>query len=135
MKLLVLTLFFLLNSCNNMYNKNIVGNFYLTSTDSLDDLCLVYYEIQSDSYPAIVAYGIYSVQYNNQYLIVKKHPFLNAHSRLKFDTNITEFYIVKNVCSDFFEDQNCLGPLNEEEFNEKVVSLNIGELKDFKIKR
>lgn len=135
MKLLSFVLLFLLSSCDNMYNKNVIGNFYLTATESLDDLCLVYYEHKSNSYPAIIAYGIFSVQYNCEYIIVKKHPFLNPQSRLRFDVNITEFYIIKNVYTDFFEDKYCLGPLNEEMFIQKIKELNIGNLKEFSIKK
>jgi hypothetical protein len=135
MKLFLFLLFFILNGCDSMYNKNVVGNFYLTAVESLDDACLVYHEHKSNSYPAIIAYGIFSVQYNSEYIIVKKHPFLNTQSRLRFDMNVTEFYIVKNVHTDFFDDKNCLGPFNEETFLRKIKELNICNLIEFRINK
>lgn len=118
-------------SCDGVYNKHILGNFYLTALDSKNDLFLSYYDPVSKSYPVIVDCGIYDVQYNKEYIIVKRHPFLKPDSRLRYNKDVTEFYIVKVVHTTYFWDENCLGPFTEEEFVTKEKELNIGKLSEF----
>lgn len=121
----------LLCGCDGVYNEHVLGNFYLTTLESKDDLCLSYYDSASKSYPIIVDCGIYNVQYNKEYIIVKKHPFLKPDSRLRYNKDVTEIYIVKIVNTKYFEDKNCLGPFTEEEFIVKKKELNVEGLSEF----
>ncbi|MDY5238916.1 DUF3997 domain-containing protein [Bacteroides helcogenes] len=118
-------------SCDGIYNKHILGNFYLTACDTIHELCLSYYDSVSKCYPIIVDCGVYDVRYNKEYIIVKRHPFLKPDSRLEYNEDVTEFYIVKVVHTTYFGDENCLGPFTEEEFVTKEKELNVGKLLEF----
>lgn len=130
--IMFMIIFMITISCNSMYKDHITGNFYLVTSDTMDDLTLSYYNNKFDVYEGIVSGGIYLVETNNDYILVQKHPYLNSPSRLRLNTNITEYYIVRTTNSNYyFNNKECFGPYNKEDFETQRNELKIADTHEF----
>lgn len=64
-----------------VYEKKIIGNYYLIGVDNKNAITLSYAIDEEGSYISVLLPSRMSIGYNDQYIIVK------ASSRIKFDSN------------------------------------------------
>ena len=119
----------IVSSCGFVYEEQICGNYYLIAVDTMNDLSLSYHYSKFDTSEGIVSDGIYYVATNNDYIIIKKHPYIDEVSRLKLDEGKTDYYIVKvDKDSTCFDESTRLGPYIKDEFEHKIDELKITDL-------
>jgi len=115
----------LLLGCSGIDKEHLIGNYYLTAVDYVDEGKDLSYLLESGNFVGVVSSTVFAVGYNEEYIIVKQHPreFPNPP-----DKTITKFFIVpiKNKVHQSL-DENKLGPLTELEFKEKRKELRIPE--------
>lgn len=122
---LFLLVFSLLIGCQGVAIKEkIEGNYYLIATDAEEDLSLTYHEAADENnYGTIINATVFAIGHNNEYIIAKQHPrnFPNPP-----DKSITNFFILPiKKKFDWKTNNDLLGPLTLEQFNEKRKELNI----------
>ena len=124
-KLLYLLFLCLLSGCMGFAIKEkIVGNYYLIANDVDEDLSLSYHEAADGSnYGDVIKATVFSVGYNEKYIIAKQHPraFPNPPNK-----NITNFFILPlSKGFNWRTNNGLIGPLTLEQFNAKRKELNI----------
>lgn len=107
-------------SCNSFFIKDhIIGNYYLTATDIVEQSALSYQDNDNGSvFLTVVGETVYSVGYNNSYIFLKQYP--NYPNK-----TITNYYIVKIQNNINYLQKNKYGPFTLEEFNNKCNELQI----------
>lgn len=123
--ILYFTIFLVLTGCSGLALKEkIIDNYYLIATDVDEDCGLSYHEPSDGSnYAGIIDATVFSVGYNDKYMIIKQHPrtFPNPP-----DKKITNYYILPlKKGMDWKNKNGLMGPLSLEKYNEKRKELNI----------
>lgn len=119
---------FVLSSCLDCRHQNIVGDFYIWSTNGLEEEQCLRRESEDKSYD-LVDRMIFAYWYNDNYIIVKQHPRINEYEG-EVDKNITNYLIVKigfERDSLGYYNDSVIGPLEEKELDTKVKELEITE--------
>jgi len=106
------------------YNEELNGQYYLSATDTREQMYLSY-EDEKYGGLGVISETVYAVGQNDAYIIAKQHP--------NSDKTITNYFIVPitNKISNIPE-KNIFGPLTFEEFINKKKELKIENL-DFSI--
>jgi hypothetical protein len=105
-------------------NDHLFGNYYLVAADDDNQLAFSYHTPEDEStYLTIIPATVFAVGYNQNYFIVKQHPYLFAKPPNKQITN----YFILPIKKDFnFKTMNGLiGPLTLDEFKLKRHELEI----------
>jgi hypothetical protein len=104
--------------------KHLAGNVYLAAGDSGEESALMYpSENNSDTYLYIIGPTVFSVGYNEKYIIAKQCP--NNAGRIPYselDRSKPNYYIVP---VDSTNDYYALGPFSKEQFDRKCEELKI----------
>ena len=112
-------------SCDGLHKEHITGNYYLVSTDYVDEDLSVSYDLGDGSYIGVVNETVFAVGYNKDFIIAKQHPAKEINNP---DKSITNYFIVPITNKvDKWPDENKIGPLTELEFLIKRKELNIPE--------
>jgi hypothetical protein len=110
-------------SCNDLNNKHITERYYFVAADTKDNTSLGY-SINDDnsSFVDVVGETVFSVGYNNRYIIVKQHLTNNKKN--------TNYYIVPiYIKFNYSPEKGVIGPLSVDEFNTKSKELHIEDIK------
>jgi hypothetical protein len=119
--LVVLFSIFLLISCDGLKSEHITERYYLVAVDSNEDMTLSYSVDSDNSTISVVRKTVFSVGYNDKYIIVKQHPFNNK--------KIINYFIVPIYKSlNYSPEEGVIGPLNLKLFEEKRKNLNISNI-------
>ncbi len=97
-------------NCNNLQNEQISLRYYLVSVDSKENMSLGY-SINDDnsSFVDVVGETVFSVGFDDKYIIVKQHPYNNR--------NVTNYFIVPIYKSfNYSPDTGVIGALTYEKF-------------------
>ena len=119
-----------LTSCMDLGStpsKHVVGEFYILLPDPAGQITLSYQnQDNKGSYWGVVGAMVFSVGYNEKYIIAKQHPQTFPKSP---NLKITNYYIVPIDMYVAKTHQVPIGPLTLEQFNEKRKELNIEKVK------
>ena len=116
---------FILLGCNGIQEEQLVGRYYLTAMDYVDEGMNLSYVLESGDFIGVVNSTVFAVGYNDEYIIVKQHPrkFPNPP-----DKSITNYFIVPIKDQVHASpDENKIGPLTKEEFVIKRKELGISD--------
>lgn len=112
-----------LSSCGFAIKKKIAGNYYLTATDTGEQLGLSYCDPKDDNGCIGITEGtVFSVGHNKNYIVAKQHPNTNRQIINYF---ILPIKLDKGIGGNF----GLMGPLNSVEFEIKRKQLNITSIK------
>jgi hypothetical protein len=118
-------------SCESLAIKeHLVGNYYLIASDDQHQLGLGYHTPEDeDTYGEIVPATVFAVGFNENYFILKQHPYIFAKPP---NTSITNYYILRNQKLFNFKTQKGLyGPLTYDQYNLKRQELGIPDSLNF----
>jgi len=120
-----IVLLVLLLSCGSIDKEHIIGNYYLTAVDYVDEGKDLSYNLGSGNFVGVVGPTVFAVGYNEEYIIAKQHPreFPSLHDK----STINYFIVPINNKVHQSPDENKIGPLTELEFIEKRKELGIPE--------
>lgn len=113
-----LLIFIFLSGCQDfVIEENVTGNYYLIATDIYEDLALSY-KLKEDGYLGVVGETVFSVGFNDDYIIAKQHPFNMKH--------ITNYFIIP-IYKEYtlYPEKGIIGPMNYIDFNKKLKELGI----------
>ncbi|MNK08448.1 hypothetical protein D3C87_263860 [compost metagenome] len=122
--IILICLYGCFSSCGFVTNEEVIGKYHLIAVDAHEDLCLGY-EVPDENYICIVPSKILAYSKNEKYIFLKQTPYLNK------DTLDINYYIVP-ILEDrivIFPEDHIMGPLKEQNFNEEISKMNIGNLK------
>lgn len=113
---------FILFSCNGfVLKKHIIGNYYLTAPDIIEQISLSQKEKTSNSnYSIIVGAVVFSVGFDNAYIYLKQYPNYPHKDRI-------DYYIVP-IKDDYNRAANKYGPYTLSEFKIKCNEFNITDI-------
>jgi len=111
----------LIFSCNNFDEKHIVGPYHLAYTD-ISEQTTIYYEVEGFGSVGVIPETVYSVGYNNSFIVAKQHPYSDENG---MNRTITNYFIIPIASqTTFTPEAGVIGPLGETEFKEKIMELN-----------
>jgi hypothetical protein len=120
---------YLFSGCIGFSTKEkIINNYYLIATDSEEQLSLSYCDPNDkNGCIGIIGATVFSVGYNDTYIIAKQHPSNNR--------SITNYFLlpINNKDRHWGDNFGLIGPLTVDQFNEKKKELNISESLKFTI--
>jgi hypothetical protein len=126
-------LFFNVCDFGYCYKKHIIGDYYLVATDIIEEASIgtIYKGNDHTGISYIIYQGVYSVGNDEQFIIVKQHPF---DIRPELDKNSINYYIIPLINKiSKLEGNNLFGPMTKEEFIQKRNELGIDKNLDFTI--
>lgn len=129
----ILAIISFLQSCESLaFKEHLVGNYYLVASDDEHQLGLGYHTSEDeDTFGEIVPATVFAVGFNENYFILKQHPYIFAKPP---KTNITNFYILRNQKSfNFRTREGVYGPLTYDQFTLKRHELGIPDSLSFNI--
>lgn len=121
----VILAFFVSGCLGSAHYEKIMGRYNLFAIDLIEDMSLGYeFCDQKGDYYYIVGPTVFSIGYNNKFIIVKQHPFDENTNTI--NRNIVNYFIVP-VHNDTTQSPKVgvIGPLTIVEFNAKRKELNI----------
>ena len=119
------------HSCESLAIKDhLVGNYYMVASDDQHHLGLGYHTPEDeDTYGEIVPATVFAVGFNENYFILKQHPYIFAKPP---NTKIKNYYILRNQkIFDFRTRDGLYGPLTFNQFNTKRHELGIPDSLNF----
>ncbi|TRW22374.1 hypothetical protein FMM05_17870 [Flavobacterium zepuense] len=116
-----------ITSCGFVKDKKIVGKYHIVAVDIPEDECLAY-EVESGDYVCLVPPKAVAYCKNDRYIFLKQIPIEN--NDLDFD-----YYIVPTLNDSLaiYPEERIIGPLNEKEFDEEILKMNLKELEFIKL--
>lgn len=113
----------LLVSCSGLGKEHVIGNYYLTKIDYVDEELDLSYRLESGSFIGVVEPTVFAIGNNDEFIIVKQHP---REFGKDIDKTVVNYFIVpiKNK-SNIRPEDNKLGPFTREEFLIKRKELQI----------
>jgi len=128
-KVVYFLILYLLGGCTGFDTKEkIINNYYLVAADTEEQLSLSYCDPNDkNGCIGIIEATVFSVGYNNSYIIAKQHPSNNR--------DITNYFLLPINKKDKHWGDNfgLIGPLTLAQFNEKERELNISDSIKFTI--
>lgn len=119
--LVILFLMFLLIGCDGLKSEHITERYYLVAVDSAEEMTLSYSVDNDNSTVGVVSKTVFSVGYNDEYIIVKQHPLNNR--------KIINYFIVPIYKSiNYSPEKGVIGPLSLKQFEENRKDLNISNI-------
>jgi len=114
-------------SCGLAKDKQIVGKYHIVAVDIPEDACLAY-EVESGDYVCLVPPKAVAYCKNDAYIFLKQN--LVENNDLDFD-----YYTVPilNDSLTIYPEERIIGPLNEKEFDEEILRMNLKELEFIKL--
>jgi hypothetical protein len=118
----------LLFSCfgNEFEREQIIGNYYLTTTDSYNKDIYIDFRLGNGNFVGVIPATVFSVGYDKKCIFTKQHPFDYPQ---KVDSTKTNYYIVPIYNSILSPEKGVLGPLTLGEFELKKVELGISNIR------
>jgi hypothetical protein len=115
--------------CNDMNNEHVIGGYYLSTVDYVEDGMSLYYDLDDGNYIGVVNETVFAVGYNEEFIIVKQHP---TNYPFPPDKSTTNYYIIPlKFKVNHFPDENKIGPLSEIDFTIKRKELGIPDSLSF----
>lgn len=114
----------LLSGCGFVYERHLVGNYYLIAVDTREDMDVCYHR-QGDveaPYTGITGAGVYEVGYDDDFILVKAYRALRDATGIplpRYDRSVTEYYIipVNNAQEAWEAQENKFGAFGKEDFD------------------
>lgn len=109
----------MLSGCSDLHHEHITGRYYLVAIDTKETMSLCY-SVNDDnsSFVDVIGMCVYSIGYNDKYIIAKQHPSNNR------DTIV--YYIVPiHKEFNYFPEKNVIGPLSDAQFRKTRKKLFI----------
>lgn len=139
----VISLFFLLlpfmQSCGFVYERHLIGNYYLIAVDTKDDMDVCYHPQKEDDapYTGITGASVYAVGYDDDFILVKAYRAFRDSMGItlpRYDKNTTEYYIipVNNKQEAWEAQENKLGVFSKKDFEVKRKELGVPDDITFK---
>jgi len=109
--------------------EKVIYNYYLIATYDSEG-CSLSYNDDGSNYSNIIDATVFSVGYNDKYIVAKQHPrtFPNKANR-----SVTQYYIVQIQKNNTLSMENVIGPLTVGEFNERCKELKIENIRFTKV--
>ena len=105
-------------SCSYAYHKHLVGSYHLSAIDVMRQMS-IYYDGPSDETAGRIDQTVFSVGWNDQYIVAKQHPNNNR-------TITNFFYIIIAYDGPNSDLSKCVvGPLTEAEFIKKQGEMRL----------
>jgi hypothetical protein len=123
-KIVILCIFIIcvFSNCEFAEDYKITEKYHLIAVDIGEDMSLCF----SSRHEIIIDQTVFAVGFNENYIIVKQHPYNNR--------TITNYYIVPIYKEEtLFPEKGILGPLTLEQFNEKKKELKLLKVKFTKV--
>jgi len=141
----LMIILFTVESCNSFdVNNQIVGRYYLISSNRDNGKELGYKVNDDGDFVGIVRSDVIAVGYNNSYIIVKQYPksspttISRSGDSIVVKNNTSEntsqrekkelvFYFIVPIHNDFtyYPEKGILGPFSLNDFNKQKLKLNI----------
>ena len=107
--------------------ERITNDYYLTTTDNYNKDVYINFKLQNGDFVGVVSATVFSVGYNEKYIIARQHPFDYPN---KVDTSIIKYYIIPIYKkSTFSPEEGVLGPLSLRDFKSRCVTLGISNVR------
>lgn len=122
-------IFFIPGCFNQRYKKDLINGYALYAYDTNEDMTLMHF----DKYGGleIISPTVFSVGYNEDFIIAKQHPTIYP---AKENKSITNYFIVPLKKAVKWTDQDIgIGPLTEIGFIEMRKKLNVADTLTFSI--
>lgn len=118
MKKISLILALLLVGCGFVYDKPLVGFYHLIAIDT-DEQMSVSYDLGDGNYIGRINETVFSVGWNERYIVAKQHPNNNR--------SITNFYYLDIASDSKYADPSTsvVGPMSETEYSKKSKDLSL----------
>ena len=112
--------------CDSFNQKQLIGNYYLIESSYKEDSKSLSYSLGSGNFNDVVSQTVFSVGFNEDYIIAKQHP---KKYKVPANKSITNYFIIAmKDSSSYYGKVN--GPFTESEFLVAKKSLGIsGKLK------
>ncbi|AFD06703.1 DUF3997 domain-containing protein [Solitalea canadensis] len=114
----------ILYGCKGLTDRRITDRYYLVTMETKENVSIAY-SINDDntSFLDVVKPCVYSIGYNDKYILAKQHP-LQSHNNV--NTSITNYYIIPIYKEfNYSPEKEVIGPLTLEQFNLKRKVLMI----------
>ena len=109
--------------CDMAIKDNIVGNYYITAADVGEQAALSYKDSEGENYYHVIQSCVYSVGFNDKFIVAKQHPYEFVKG---IDKSVTLYYILPILSErDWNIDDGLIGPLDKNQFKVKSDSLGI----------
>jgi hypothetical protein len=124
--ILLMIFFFTIVSCDNMFDIHIIGRYYLSTIDGVEEQMGLQYRIDYQNTVGVVGEKVFAVGFNEKYIIAKQHP--------PYHNTIINYFIVPIYKEyTYWPEKGVIGPLTLEKFNEKRKELQISDDVKFSI--
>lgn len=127
---LILIVSITLTSCMGpaVYREELIAGYELSANDDISEMSI--YVLDTPYVVGVVNSTVYSVGFDNDFIIAKQHPFVNSviNKAITFYYIIPISYRISNSLS-----LNRIGPLTQNEFLKKREELEISEKLEFTI--
>ncbi|MDT4837471.1 hypothetical protein FQZ97_712060 [compost metagenome] len=119
-KNIVFVLMALFISCmgSEFESKQIIGNYYLTSTDNFNKEAYIDYKLKSDDFIGIIPSAVFSVGHNDNYIVAKQSDF---NLKNQSDSQIINYYIIKILTDTISPENGVTGPLTSKQYELKRI--------------
>lgn len=124
-KIIIILIIFSNLSCDYFYSKKIAGNYYIIAID-LPFPKNISYDLGDGSYIGVAKGNVIEYAFNKDYILAKQHPAYWEGNEIKINNSIVNYVIIpiKNKVSKW-PDENKIGPLTKEEFEQMREQLSI----------
>jgi hypothetical protein len=120
--ILILIAVYLCQSCGFAYEEHIVGNYYIVAVDSDSDAGLSYM-VNEGSFIGVIPSVVFSVGHDSKFVFVKQHPD-GPNGKINY------FIVPIEIKNKYKVDEEVIGPLNENQFNAKLIQLGVSKTDD-----
>jgi len=120
----------LLSSCSEFTVKDNLTKGYVLLSDSEVNGTSISFQLNNGDYIDVISNDVFAYGFSKDFIIAKQHPSILPKSS---DKLITNYFIIplKHTVSQF-PDLNKIGPLNKEQFNDKIKVLKLPKYLTFK---
>ncbi|MFC4874294.1 lipoprotein [Negadavirga shengliensis] len=117
----------ILAGCSGISEEHVIGNYYLTEVDYVDEKRVLSFNLGSGNYVGVVGPTILAVGYDDSFIIAKQLPSGKSTDKDKV------YYFIIPLKSKIHHspDENKIGPLTLNEFNKKRLELGVSESLSF----
>ncbi|WP_422359756.1 hypothetical protein [Reichenbachiella sp.] len=125
--LIILFTVIILTRCGAAYKEELVKNHYLIAVDVHQQMSIAYHTPDDrETYITLIGATIYSVGYNEEYIIAKQHPYNIYNSNKSRQTNYFILPVKKTM--EWETNNGLIGPMNKLQYLSKKEELGIDGL-------
>jgi hypothetical protein len=112
--------------CEFAIEDQVTGKYYMIASDS-GEQCSLSFKLNNSGYSTIISACVYSVGFNDYYIIAKQHPFEFAK---ELDKSVTQYFILPlNNGKNRNSKHDLIGPLSLNQFELETDRLDIKGIK------